>query len=195
MKRSMLLIGLICAGFSIAPMVAAQDDDVSVYLFALAQFPLLQEELYVRNPTAPSEYKRLTRWNLDKWGDRSPEYFDLVAIVENTGSIPAGSIELHLTRDVKIGEPRHWHTGDPEPHPPELAQWEGPIPVETKTIDALDANASTSVWFGPFSADELWENLHPQDLWPWEARHEVTLRCSRCSPITSIASFDMVPPH
>lgn len=155
MNRLLPIIGLIVAGFFAAPMAAAQDHEVWVELFALAQFPLLREDQFVRYPTGPSEYKRLTRWNLDKWRDRSPEYFDLVAIVENRGTLPVGSIELRLTRDRKIGERRLWLSGDPEPQPRELAQWEGPIPVETKTIRALDADAATSVWFGPFSADKL----------------------------------------
>ena len=193
MKRSILLIGLICAGFFVAPMVSAQDVDVRVKLFALSEFPLLREELYVRNPTAPSEYKRLTRWNLDKWRDRSPEFFDLVAIMENTWSISVGPIELHLTRDVKIGEHWDWINNDPDPRV--FAQWTGPIPVETKTIGPLDADAATSIWFGPFSADELLQDHSGQDLWPWEVRFEVTLRCNACSPTTGIASFEMIHPH
>ena len=196
MNRPLLLIGLIGAGFFAAPMAAAQKYDVRVELFAMAQFPLLAEELFVRYPTGPSEYKRLTRWNLDKWRDRSPEYFDLVVIVQNLGTNPVELIELQLTRNVKIGERRIWYSDDPEPPPHELAQWEGPIPVETKTIGTLlGADAAMSVWFGPFSADELWQDLSGQDLWPWEVKHEVTLRCGGCSPTTGTASFDMVPPH
>ena len=116
MKRVLRIIGLIQAGVFGAPMVAAQDYDVWVDLFAMAQFPLLGEDGYLRYPTGPSEYERLTRWNLDKWRDRSPEYYDLVAIVQNPGTQPVGSIELRLTRHVKIGERRHWLSDDPEPH-------------------------------------------------------------------------------
>ncbi len=94
MNRVLLFIGLIYAGCFAAPMVAAQDDYVSVDLFAMAQFPLVGEEKFLRYPAGPSEYKRLTRWNLDKWRDRSPEYFDLVAIVQNPGTQPVGLIEL-----------------------------------------------------------------------------------------------------
>ncbi len=195
MKRVLLFIGLIQAGYFAAPMVAAQDQEVWIDLFAMAQFPLLGEEGFLRYPTGPSEYKRLTRWNLDKWRDRSPEYFDLVAIVQNPGTLPVGSIELQLTRNVKIGERRHWLSDDPEPPPWELAQWEGAIPVETKTIGGLEADAATSVWFGPFSADELLEDFRGQDTWPWEVMYEVTLLCSGCSPSNGAASFDMVPPH
>ena len=143
MKRVLLFIGLIVAGFFAAPTVAAQDYDVWVDLFAMAQFPLSREEGFVRYPTGPSEYKRLTRWNLDKWGDRSPEHFDLVAIVQNPGTLPVGSIELQLTRDLKIGEFRDYD--NPDPHPRELAQWEGSILVDSKTIGTLDADAATSV--------------------------------------------------
>ena len=193
MKRSILLIGLICAGPFSAPIVAAQDYDVLVDLFALAQFPLLGEDGYVRYPTGPSEYKRLTRWNLDKWRDRSPEYFDLVAIVRNFGTNPIESAELHLTRDIKLGE--HWNWINNEPDSRVLAQWTGPIPVETRTIGPLGADAATSVWFGPFSADELLQDHSGQDLWPWEVRFEVTLRCNACSPNTGIASFEMIHPH
>ena len=193
MKRVLRIIGLIQAGVFGAPMVAAQDYDVWVDLFAMAQFPLLGEDGYLRYPTGPSEYKRLTRWNLDKWRDRSPEHFDLVAIVQNPGTIPVGPIELRLTRDVKIGEFPDYNIPDSDPR--ELAQWESPIPVETKTIGTLGADAATSVWFGPLSADELLEDLWEQDLWPWEVMYEVTLLCSGCSPSNSAASFDMVPPH
>lgn len=194
MNRQWQSIVLMGVGFLAAPMTAAQESDVRVRLFALAQFPLLREENHVRYPTGPSEYRLLTRWNLDKWRDRSPEYFDLVAIVENNGSLPVESIELQLTRDLKIGERRFWHTGDPEPDPRELAQWEGPIRVETKTIGTLDADAATSVQFGPFSADELWQDFWGQDLWPWEVKYEVTLLCSGCITTTGSASFDMAFP-
>lgn len=195
MYRLLPIFGLIGASFFAAPMAAAQDHEVWVDLFALAQFPLLREDQFLRYPTGPSEYKRLTRWNLDKWRDRSPEYFDLVAIVQNPGTLPGGSIELRLTRDRKIGERRLWLSSDPEPQPRELAQWEGPIPVQTKTIGTLGADAATSVWFGPFSADELWQDFREQESWPWEVRYEVTLRCAGCSPATGSASFDMVFPH
>ena len=192
MKRVLLFIGLIHAGFFVAPMVAAQDYEVWVDLFPMAQFPLLAEDQFLRYPAGPSEYKRLTRWNLDKWRDRSPEYFDLVVIVQNPGTNPVESIELQLTRDIRIGE--FWDY-ESQPPPRELAQWEGSVPVELKTIGTLGADAATSVLFGPFSADELWQDLWGQDLWPWEVKYEVTLRCSGCSPITGSASFDMVHPH
>lgn len=157
MMRALLLIGLIDPGFFAASMVAGQDTDVRVRLFAMAQFPLLREENFLRYPTGFLEYKLLTRWLLDKWRDRSLEYFDLVVIVENPGTLPVGMIELQPSRHLKIGERRE--CGDPDPPPRELAQWENSIPVETKTIDTLDANAAMSVWFGPFSADELWDDL------------------------------------
>ena len=162
MKRVLLFIGLIYAGCFATPMAAAQDYYVSVDLFAMAHFPLVRQEKFLRYPAGPSEYKRLTRWNLDKWRDRSPEHFDLVAIVQNPGTIPVGPIELRLTRDVKIGELPDYDIPDSDPR--EHAQWEGPIPVETKTIGTLGADAATSVWFGPLSADELLEDLWEQDL-------------------------------
>ena len=192
MKRAWLFIVPFSSSFFCAPMLAAQEYDVWIELFAMAHFPLSREENFVRYPTGPSEYKRLTRWNLDKWRDRSPEYFDLVVIVQNPGALAVGPIELQLNRDVKIGE--FWDFRS-QPHPSEFAQWEGPIPVETKTIGTIEANEATAVWFGPFSADELWENLWAQDLWPWEVKYQVTPRCSDCSPTNGSTSFDMNHPH
>ena len=195
MNRALPFIGSICAGIFAVPMVAAQEYEVWVDLFALAHVPLLGEDAFQRYPTGPSEYKRLTSWNLDKWRDRSPENFDLVAIVQNPGTYPVELFELRLTRLTRIGERRIWLSDDPEPHPRELAQWEGPIPVDTKTLGTLGADSAMSVWFGPFSADELWQDLSRQNLWPWQVKYEVTLQCSACSPTTGTASFDMVPPH
>ena len=107
--------------------------------------------------------------------------FDLVAIIENIGSQPVGPIELRLTGDRKIGETWDFRS---QPHPRELAEWEGPVDVETRMVDTLDADSAVSVWFGPFSTPELRDFglLWDMDLWAWEARYEVTLECDGCSP-------------
>ena len=193
MKRTCLLIGWIGAGglFS-APMAVAQDVEVLIWLYALAHFPLLKEDSHLRHPTGPTEYRRLTDCVIDKWGDRCPENFDLVAIIENLGAVPVGPMTLHLTGDRKIGETSDFSS---QPHPRELAQWEGPISLETRTVGGLDADSATSVWFGPFSTDALVGFLWDMDLWPWEAKYEVTLVCAGCSPMTASRAFDMAHPH
>ena len=196
MKRTCLLIGWIGAGLFSAPMVVAQDVEVRVRLYALAHFPLLGEDAHLRYPTGPTEYKRLTEWFSDKWGDRGPENFDLVAIIENVGTQPVGPIELRLTRDRKIGE--NWDI-DLNPNPSDVAIWEGLVDVETRTVGTLDADSAMSIWFGPFSAYQLLQDLPPSPsrdlyIWPWEAKYEVTLECDGCSPMTASASFVMVHP-
>ncbi len=126
-------------------------------------------------------------------GDRCPEHFDLVAIIENRGELPVGPIELGLTGDRKIGEFCDFCS---QPYPWDVAVWEGPVDVESRNVEVLDANSTTSVLFGPFSVDQLWQDLtRSRDLWPWEARYEVTLVCAGCSPMTASASFDLTHPH
>ncbi len=195
MKRALLWIVFSGIGIFSAPMAVAQDVEVRVRLYALAHFPLLREDNHLRYPTGPTEYKRLTEWALDKWEDRSPENFDLVAIIENVGTQPVGLIELRLTRDRKIGE--KWDI-DLNPNPSDVAIWEGPVDVETRTVGTLDADSATSIWFGPFSAVQLLQDLPPSSrdlyIWPWEAKYEVTLECDGCSPMTASASFDMFHP-
>ncbi len=194
MKRALLWITLSGTGILSAPMALAQDADIHVELFALAHFPLLREVDNMRYPTGPTEYRLFSYWVMDKWQDRSPENFDLVAIIKNRGELPVGPIELRLTGDRKIGEFLDYdNLSQPRPH--ELAQWEGPKLLETRTVGALDGNSIKSVWFGPLSTDELWRPLWALDLWPWEARYEVTLVCDGCSPMTASASFTMAHPH
>ncbi len=191
MKRTCLLIGWIGAGLFSAPRAVAQDDDVQVWLlglFAMAHFPLLKEVDNMRHPTGPTEYRLFSYWVMDKWGDRSPENFDLVAIIENKGAVPIGPITLHLSRDRKIGGTWDFEY---QPPPAELAQWEGPISIETRTVGALDGNSITSVWFGPFPADELVVPLWREGLWSWVAKYEVTLQCTGCSSATLSESFNI----
>lgn len=165
-------------------------------LFALAEFPLVRRRDSVRYPAAPiSEYKRLRDWVQDSGhGNTGPEYFDLVAVAYAPDEFPIDSIKLELTRDRKIGEFQEPETGSPE-LAREQAIWEGPFRIETTTIAKLDGKTGTYVWFGPFSADELWQDLVIRDLWPWEVRYEVILRCDGCpSPsATAGASFTMTP--
>ncbi len=191
MKRNSLLIGLIGAGLLSAPMTVAQDADIHVELYALAHFPLLGEDSHLRHPTGPTEYKLLTDCIADKWGDRCPENFDLVAIIENIGSQPVGPIELRLTGDRKIG--KLWDYTS-RPYPWNVAVWEGPVDVETRLVGTLDADSAMSVWFGPFSTSEIMGLLWDMDLWPWEARYKVTLVCDGCSPRTASVSFDLTHP-
>ncbi len=189
MKRALLWIVFSGIGIFSAPMAVAQDVEVRVRLYALAHFPLLREVDNMRYPNGPTEYKRLTEWVSDKWGDRSPENFDLVAIIENIGTQPIGPIELRLTGDRRIGE--RWDASS-RPYPWDVAEWEGPSDVETRTVGTLDADSATSIWFGPFSAYQLSQVLpRSRDLWPWEARFEVTLECDGCSPMTASTVFDM----
>ena len=199
MNHVLLAWGWLGVSFFAASTAAAQDAEIHVHLFVLAEFPLLVEvdSADIPYPTPiPFEYKRLTRWTLDKWRDRSPEHFDLLAVVESYDTQPINAIELVLTRARKIGEFFDYdqlHL-DP-PHSSERAVWEVPVQIETKIVDSLDGRMATYVWFDSLSADDLWKDLSPQRRWPWETRYEITLQCSRCSPVTASASFTMSHPN
>lgn len=150
-------------------------------VFALAEFPLVHKRHDVQYPVElVSEYRRLTEWLQEsEHASTGPEYFDLVAVPLVPDELPKQLIELELTRDRKVGEFHEPGTGSLE-LAREQAIWEGPVHIETTTIGRLDGKTGTYVWFGPYSADELWHDLVARGLWPWEVRYEVTLRCNGC---------------
>ena len=53
MTRVPLVWAIIGAGFIGTSTVTAQDNGVRVELFAIAQFPLLREDDFVRHPSGP----------------------------------------------------------------------------------------------------------------------------------------------
>ena len=191
MCRVLLWLGLIGTGCFTAPSAAAQDNEVGVQLFAFAEFSFyFTRRDRVRYPTI-AEYRELSRWAANPYDDsRSPAYFDLVAVVENFGTHPVGSIELELTRNRKVGEFFDDSIVRP-PYPKEAAQWEGAIGIETTTVGSLDGKTATVVRFGPFAVRELLEDLLAQDAWPWQVKYEVTLQCGGCASSTDSASFTM----
>ena len=189
-NRLLVLGGIVYAGWFTVPMSVAQDRQIEVTVFALAEFPLLRE-LASMDESFPepilSEYKLLESWISDKWGDDRPSWFYLFAVVENLGELPMEEVKLVLTRDRKIGE---WEYRFEPPYAWETAQWEGPIPAETRSIGMLDGMSARYVRFGPLSADELiTADLLDQDLWTWEARYGVTVRCDGCVTSTATWSF------
>ena len=191
MKRALALFGLIVAHCFNAPAAVSQDNDVRVELFAFAEFPFFSDMLYsgVRYPPI-TEYKVLKEWVGNPYNRiRSPDFFELVAIVANTSTLSIEEIELELRVDRRIGE--LWDF-EAQPHPRETAQWEGLTRIETTMIGSLDGKMARVVRFGPFSASDLQDELVAQDLWPWEVQYEVTLRCNGCTPNTDSASIRMV---
>ena len=191
MNRVLLLLGLIGTCCVAAQAAKAQNHEMRIRLFAFAEFPLMIESDSVSYPEALAEYKLLTRWNQNPYHRyQSPAYFDLIAVVENRGTVPVELVELELTRDRKIGEFYDWER-PPTVDPSETAEWEGSIRIETKTISTLDGKTATFVRFGPFSADQLWWDVEEQNLWPWEIKYDVTIQCNGCASDTDSASFTM----
>ena len=194
MSRALSLLGLIAALFFSAPAAVSQGHDVRVTLFAFAEFPFWFSTRYdnVRYPPI-TEYKVFTEWVRDPYDkSRSPDFFELVAIVSNTSTVSVETIQLGLNRDRKIGDVWDFEV---EPHPSENSQWEGAIPIATTLIDSLDGQTATVVRFGPFSAHGLLDDLLAQELWPWEVEYEVTLQCRGCARDTDSVSISMVHSH
>ena len=194
MSRVPLLFGLIAVCLFTAQVTVSQDYDVHVQLYAFAEFPFFSDvpNNGVLYPPI-SEYKELTDWIQNPYNRiRSPDHFELIAIVSNPGTLAVKSIQLELTKDRKIGELWDFET---QLHPREHAQWEGSIQIATRMIDALDGKTATVVRFGPFSASDLQDDLLAQESWPWEVEYEVTVQCSSCDPNSDSTSITMVHSH
>ena len=185
------MLGLIVAHVFNSPAAVSQEHEVRVTLFAFAEFPFSFSTQYdnVRYPPI-IEYKNFTEWVQNPYDkSRSPDFFELVAVVSNVGTFSVESIQLGLSRDRKIGDVWDFEV---EPHPRESAQWEGPIEIATTMIDTLAGQTAAVVRFGPFSARGLQDDLLAQDLWPWEVEYEVIVQCSGCAANTDSASITMV---
>lgn len=190
MSRVLSFLGLIVACCFTSPTTVSQENDVHVTLFAFAEFELFFAAKFdnVRYPPI-TEHKIITDWVQNPYNkSRSPDHFELVAIVVNRGTLPVDSIELELNRDRKIGELWDFET---EPRPSGSAQWEGSIPIATTVVGTVEEMTATVVRFGPFSASDLYNHLLAEERWPWEVRFEVALECSDCSPVTDSASIKM----
>ena len=195
MSRTLLWWGLIGVSCISAPTTWAQDNDIRVQLFAFAEFSFYFERRDRVQYPSITEYREFSDWVHNPYHDsRSPGVFDLVAVVENLGTRVVESFDLELTRNRKISEPISYDNFRRPPYQMESARWEGSIPVETKPIGTLDGKTATVVRFGPFSVRDLWEDLELRDLWPWEVRYEVTVRCNDCTSYTGSATFTMWPP-
>lgn len=197
MRRLLFLFTFIASACLPALPATAQNDGgrPNVWqLLTLAEFPLVRKRDGVRYPAMTiAEYKPFREWiqNIENV-NTGPEYFHLVAVAYNPDDLPIKSVELELVRDRKIGE--YHDQGAPSLDiTRERATWEGHVHIESSHIARLDGKTGTYVWFGPFSAHDLWMDLAGQDRWPWEVRYEVTARCDGCSSEdTTGASFTMI---
>lgn len=175
----------------------AQRYDVEVrWLIAMAK-----ARIEIQNPGRGTwmmpilyEYKLFSEWNYNAAPELTPDHFDLIAIVENRGRDPVGEFEVVLYRDKLIGEmlgyPEPVHA--PAPDPRLRARWEGPVLVDTQTVESLEGNTAMPVYFNSVSTRELREPLWEQWLWPWEVRYYATVRCGRCSPEHALKSITMM---
>lgn len=211
MNRSLLLLGWISTLCFAAPVAA--DDVALVELIPLAELPVyIQPSSGVmtawRNHAADSEnrprragrighvmiseqryepiseYRVVSEWVASNNDHSAPEYFDLVAVVENRGAVPVGPIYLELYLDRKVGETGRTACESPhEPQPETQATWQGSLRIDTNMIDSLEGKTAIGLKFGAIRIwEHLLDDLRARDMWPWEVKFEVMVRCAECSP-------------
>ena len=131
-----------------------------------------------------AEYRVISDWVASHNDHSAPEYLDLVAVVENRGTVPAGPVDVVLYRNRKVGATAEAACKAPlsVPHPRTQATWEGSLMLGTHTIDSLEARTVLGLKLGSFPIhDGLLDDLRAMDMWPWEVKYVVRLRCTVCS--------------
>ena len=141
-----------------------------------------------------SEYRVISDWIASHNDHAAPDYLDLVAVIENRGTVPVGPIDVELYRDRKVGETAEAACNAPlaVPHPRTQATWEGLVMLDSNAIDILEAKTVLGLKLGSFAIHEdLLDDLRTMGMWPWDVKYEVRLRCTVCSRDTVSVSIPM----
>ena len=131
-----------------------------------------------------AEYRVISEWVASNNDHSAPEYLDLVAVVENRGALPTGPIHVDLYQDRKAGETMRAACESPNvPDPETQANWQGSYRIDTRMIENLEGKTAIGLKFGSIRIwEDLADDLHAKDQWPYEVKFEVRVRCARCSP-------------